>query len=126
MSEDTQEKLFDNQEHPNKSGTNNERGSGIGLQLCQNLANMHHGSIKVDSEIGEGSTFTLTIPRADSSWSILCKPVSQSVDKVAAFFKRLWCKLAKEISYGLKLFNETLFVIIFDHLSQTIVVLNKF
>ena len=37
-------------------------GSGIGLALVQELVKLHDGSIRVDSEIGRGSVFTVTIP----------------------------------------------------------------
>jgi len=38
------------------------RGTGLGLPLCRNLANLLHGSVTVKSRIGEGSTFTAVIP----------------------------------------------------------------
>jgi signal transduction histidine kinase len=38
-------------------------GSGIGLALVQELARLHGGSVSVTSELGAGSTFTVTIPR---------------------------------------------------------------
>jgi len=37
-------------------------GSGIGLALVQELANLHGGSVRVESELGRGSTFMVTIP----------------------------------------------------------------
>ena len=37
-------------------------GSGIGLALVQELAKQHGGTAKVDSEMGRGSTFRVTIP----------------------------------------------------------------
>ncbi|MGN1210057.1 MAG: ATP-binding protein, partial [Candidatus Cryptobacteroides sp.] len=37
-------------------------GSGIGLSLVKQYAQMHSGSISVTSEVGKGSTFTLVIP----------------------------------------------------------------
>jgi signal transduction histidine kinase len=42
-------------------------GSGIGLSLVRELARMHEGEVRVDSVFGEGSTFTVTIPRRDRS-----------------------------------------------------------
>jgi signal transduction histidine kinase/FixJ family two-component response regulator len=37
-------------------------GSGIGLALVQELAKLHGGAVRVDSEPGKGSTFTVSIP----------------------------------------------------------------
>jgi signal transduction histidine kinase len=37
-------------------------GSGIGLALVQELAEQHRGAVRVESEMGRGSTFTVTIP----------------------------------------------------------------
>jgi PAS domain S-box-containing protein len=38
-------------------------GSGIGLALVQELVKLHGGSIRVESKLGRGSTFTVSIPR---------------------------------------------------------------
>ncbi|MBI2390434.1 MAG: response regulator [Deltaproteobacteria bacterium] len=37
-------------------------GTGIGLSLVQELVKAHGGSVRVDSQVGKGSTFTVTIP----------------------------------------------------------------
>ncbi|WP_253306939.1 ATP-binding protein [unidentified bacterial endosymbiont] len=41
---------------------NNPTGAGIGLALSQHLAELMEGSIRVDSQLGQGSCFTLRIP----------------------------------------------------------------
>jgi PAS domain S-box-containing protein len=42
-------------------------GTGIGLHLVRELVQMHGGTVDVDSEIGKGSTFTVTLPRRNRS-----------------------------------------------------------
>lgn len=37
------------------------QGSGIGLSICQKIAERHHGKISSNSEEGKGATFTFTI-----------------------------------------------------------------
>lgn len=37
-------------------------GTGIGLALVKNLTDLHHGSIRVESQVNEGSTFIIEIP----------------------------------------------------------------
>ncbi len=37
-------------------------GTGLGLSIVQKILEGHHGSVKVDSTIGEGSVFSVTLP----------------------------------------------------------------
>lgn len=41
-------------------------GMGLGLHLCQELIQLHGGTLKVTSEKGKGSTFTFLLPKADA------------------------------------------------------------
>ena len=43
-------------------GTNNEEGSGLGLQLCKDFAEKNGGDVMVESVLGEGSTFSVLVP----------------------------------------------------------------
>ncbi|MBE0647719.1 MAG: PAS domain-containing sensor histidine kinase [Bacteroidales bacterium] len=44
-------------------GTNNEKGTGLGLILCQELVNRNNGEIWAVSETGKGSTIHFTLPQ---------------------------------------------------------------
>lgn len=39
------------------------QGSGLGLSIIWRIVDLHHGSITVDSQVGRGTSFTVTLPR---------------------------------------------------------------
>jgi heavy metal sensor kinase len=45
-----------------RSRAGDNRGNGLGLSICQVIAQLHGGAIDVDSELGRGSTFRVTLP----------------------------------------------------------------
>jgi len=56
------ESLFTMDSNKKRRGTEGEKGSGIGLMFCRDLALRLGGSIEVRSRPQEGSTFTLSLP----------------------------------------------------------------
>jgi signal transduction histidine kinase len=42
--------------------TTKSRGMGFGLAICKRIIEVHGGKISVESSVGKGTTFTLTIP----------------------------------------------------------------
>ncbi|HJZ55213.1 MAG TPA: ATP-binding protein [Gemmataceae bacterium] len=38
-------------------------GTGLGLSVCRQIIEQHHGRIRVESVVGKGSTFTIKLPR---------------------------------------------------------------
>lgn len=58
-----QKKLFSLHHNITTAGTNNERGTGLGLVLCKEFVHKSGGEIWLKSEKGKGSTFTFTIPK---------------------------------------------------------------
>ena len=58
------EKIFKIDSKFSNLGTNNEKGTGLGLILCKEFVELQGGKIWVTSKVGIGSTFTFTLPLA--------------------------------------------------------------
>lgn len=61
--EDLIAELFSVKGHVQTPGTNNEKGTGLGLILCKEFIERHNGEIWVESEVNKGTTFYFTIPK---------------------------------------------------------------
>ena len=56
--------IFDRFYKVDKARGGSETGTGLGLSIAWELAELHKGTILVESEIGKGTTFTIVIPLA--------------------------------------------------------------
>ena len=65
LSNKEKEIIFDMDHMYSKKGTAGETGTGLGLVLCKEFMDKHHGSIWVESEEGNGTTFYLLFPERD-------------------------------------------------------------
>jgi len=61
------DELFVVGESHSTSGTNNEKGTGLGLILCKEFIDKNGGEIGVESQIGQGSTFYFILPKREVS-----------------------------------------------------------
>ncbi len=43
--------------------TTKHKGTGLGMTICKRLVEMHHGSIRIESAVGCGTTVTITLPQ---------------------------------------------------------------
>ena len=41
-----------------------EKGTGLGLMICQKIIKEHHGSLSIQSNVSEGTTVTILLPIA--------------------------------------------------------------
>jgi signal transduction histidine kinase/ActR/RegA family two-component response regulator len=63
IAEDQLERVFERFHRIEGTHARTYEGTGIGLALVQELVKLHGGSVRVESALGQGSTFTVTIPR---------------------------------------------------------------
>ena len=63
ISESDQAHLFERFQRIEGARRRSHEGSGIGLALVRELVEMHGGTIRVDSELGRGTTFTVVLPQ---------------------------------------------------------------
>ncbi|PKP36171.1 MAG: hypothetical protein CVT98_08780, partial [Bacteroidetes bacterium HGW-Bacteroidetes-15] len=67
MCKATQENLFKINTTNSSVGTDNEKGTGLGLIVCKEFVEIHGGSIWVETNVGQGCRFTFSIPRHNYS-----------------------------------------------------------
>jgi PAS domain S-box-containing protein len=60
--EEHRERVFERFHRIETTQARTYEGTGIGLALVKELVNLHSGSVRVESAVGAGSTFTVTIP----------------------------------------------------------------
>ena len=59
MSKEKMDNLFDTTGHNSTPGTQNEKGSGLGLSLVKDLCDMINAEIEVESKLDLGTKFTV-------------------------------------------------------------------
>jgi signal transduction histidine kinase/tetratricopeptide (TPR) repeat protein len=66
IGKEDRDKIFDRFYRGGDELTRTVKGSGLGLTLVKQIVEAHHGSIRVKSEPGQGSTFSIKLPLEDT------------------------------------------------------------
>ena len=67
ISPENQQRIFERFYRADPSRSRDTGGTGLGLSIVKHVAKIHRGEIKLFSQVGVGSTFTLRIPLATAS-----------------------------------------------------------
>ena len=79
-----QASLFEAFKQADESMTREYGGTGLGLSICQHIAQLLHGEISIESELGAGAEFTLAIPLAHATGSAMFPDGIQSLRQALA------------------------------------------
>jgi len=65
--ENEQEAIFDRFYRAHSLGDTKAKGSGLGLAIAHRIVTLHAGTIRLNSQLGEGTTFTIRLPLHETS-----------------------------------------------------------
>jgi signal transduction histidine kinase len=80
LTDEEQAKLFERFFRSNRPEARKERGTGLGLALVQESVRRLGGVVKVSSQVGVGSTFTVWIPPLDRVVDVDAAPSAASIE----------------------------------------------
>jgi two-component system phosphate regulon sensor histidine kinase PhoR len=82
--EESLPKIFDRFYRVKDPRTRDVMGTGLGLAIVKNIVDAHLGTIEVTSRVGEGTTFTVTLPQRHTGDERLSPPTLPAPEAVGA------------------------------------------
>jgi signal transduction histidine kinase len=67
IAKEDQQHIFDRFYRADRARSRNRRGAGLGLAIARWITDMHGGNIAVESELGAGAVFRVSLPIAQGS-----------------------------------------------------------
>lgn len=105
--------IFQSFEQVDPSITRKYGGTGLGLSITKKLVELHQGDISVSSEVGKGTTFTFSIPKATSYEAATTeKEITMLIDKPVNLFSSY-----DDMTYIKGSKQETVFVVDDDQIN---------
>lgn len=74
--EDDRERVFGMFQRPARAGTDDRQGTGMGLAICEAIARRHGTRIDLESQLGEGSVFSIVLPAAGTETALRGSPTA--------------------------------------------------
>lgn len=65
IAKDDLPKIFEKFYRTENNNLHHAKGAGLGLSICKKIVELHRGTIKVESKQGEGTTFTIILPKGN-------------------------------------------------------------
>ena len=78
------EHIFDRFTQVDSGDSRKYGGTGLGLSICKQLTQLMEGTIQVASELGKGSTFTVTLPFSATSAAVVVRTPQRVCDEPPA------------------------------------------
>ena len=108
MSEEFQKHIFDSFSRERSSSDSGIEGTGLGMGIAKKLIDLMNGTIKVESQLGKGTRFTVKIPsKISQKEDILYQPSLEPIENRNLNNKKILLveDILKEKDYDLILMN---------------------
>lgn len=83
IDEEKFESIFESFEQVDGATAREYGGTGLGLSVSKQLVELHGGDVKVQSEVGKGSTFTFTLPLSDKKREDITVQIKPSFENIS-------------------------------------------